>query len=152
MNQARDENLVPLDHHLDGFVRRYNELNKSNLSELSELYTPDVTFVDPIHEIKGLDALTEYFEHLYENMLECEFSVFERFHNGSDAAIYWQMKYSHKKINRGRLVKVEGHSHLKFIEGKVHYHRDYYDLGELLYEQLPLIGSVVKTIKSKASS
>lgn len=152
MNQAREKSVSPMDHHLDAFVRRYNQLNKNNLDELGELYQSDVTFIDPIHEIKGLDSLTEYFEHLYENMLECEFKVFERFHNDTHAAIYWQMQYSHKKINRGRLVKVEGHSQLKFNDGKVYYHRDYYDLGELLYEQLPLIGSVVKTIKSKAGS
>ena len=87
MNQARDNNLPLMEHHLDAFVRRYNQLTKDNLSELAELYTSDVTFVDPIHEIKGLDALTEYFEHLYENMLECQFRVFERFHDDTNAAI-----------------------------------------------------------------
>ena len=33
--------------------------------------------------------------------------------------------------------------------GKVCQHRDYFDLGAMLYEQLPLLGPVVRTIKMR---
>jgi len=37
-------------------------------------------------------------------------------------------------------------SHLKFADGKVISHRDYFDLGEMLYEHIPLLGGVIKSI------
>jgi hypothetical protein len=41
-------------------------------------------------------------------------------------------------------------SYLQFDKaGKVRYHRDYFDLGAMLYEHLPLLGSLVKTIKRR---
>ncbi|HGP4674712.1 TPA: nuclear transport factor 2 family protein, partial [Vibrio cholerae O1] len=38
---------------------------------------------------------------------------------------------------------------LHFAEGKVTYHRDYFDMGEMLYEQLPVLGQVIRAIKRR---
>lgn len=47
-------------------------------------------------------------------------------------------------------MTVEGATRLEFDEtGKVCLHRDYFDLGAMLYEQLPLLGAVVRTIKGR---
>ncbi|MBM3418431.1 MAG: transcriptional regulator [Bacteroidetes bacterium] len=29
------------------------------------------------------------------------------------------------------------------------YHRDYFDLGEMVYEQIPVFGKIIKTMKSR---
>lgn len=134
---------------LDNFIHIYNQLHSENLDALSQIYGEDITFVDPVHEIRGLGYLTNYFDHLYQNMNDCVFDVQERIQQGDKAAIYWTMSFSHKKIKNGKRVFVEGHSQLKQQGGLVVYHRDYYDLGEMLYENLPVVGSVVKMIKSK---
>ena len=43
---------------------------------------------------------------------------------------------------------MRGVSHLKFAaDGKVNYHRDYWDTGEELYMKLPLIGAVMRGLK-----
>lgn len=152
LNPTNLDQITNLDQALDKFVNLYNGLNKENLATLSEIYTDDVTFIDPLHELHGLDTLAEYFSHLYENLVECEFKITERFYTEDNAAIYWQMSYAHSKINSGRLIKVQGHSQLKFVDGKVKFHRDYFDLGAMLYENLPLIGAAIRLIKTKASS
>ena len=47
-------------------------------------------------------------------------------------------------------VRVEGATRLQFDAwGKVCLHRDYFDLGAMLYEQLPLLGPVVRVIKGR---
>jgi len=134
---------------LDNFCNLYQHLNKDNLAQLKEVYSDDVVFIDPIHEVKGLIALTAYFENLYENMEQCDFHIQHIIEQDAQACIVWQMIYSHKKINKGQPVSVNGCSHLQF-SNKIDNHRDYLDLGEMLYEHLPLIGPVISTIKKRA--
>jgi limonene-1,2-epoxide hydrolase len=45
-------------------------------------------------------------------------------------------------------LEVQGISHLKFLENQVIYHRDYFDLGEMVYEHVPVLGKIVRFIKN----
>ena len=49
------------------------------------------------------------------------------------------------------LVSVIGSSHIKGSQDKVTFHQDYIDLGAMLYEQLPIVGRLIKWIKTKAA-
>ena len=40
-------------------------------------------------------------------------------------------------------------SYLKTRNGKIYYHRDYFDMGAMVYEQLPLLGRIVRKIKQR---
>ncbi|MGL5410356.1 MAG: nuclear transport factor 2 family protein, partial [Shewanella sp.] len=53
---------------VDEFIRLYQALNKDNLPRLAEVYADNIVFVDPLHRIEGLQALTLYFGKLYENI------------------------------------------------------------------------------------
>jgi hypothetical protein len=43
---------------------------------------------------------------------------------------------------------VDGFSQISFEDNKVKHHRDYFDLGSMLYEQIPVLGLLIKKIKS----
>jgi len=135
---------------LERFCTLYQSLNKDNLAGLKEIYSDNVLFVDPMHQVHGIEALTAYFSHLYENMDYCHFHIDQVIAQEGQACIVWRMEYAHQKIKKGQRIVVEGASHLQFSE-KIDNHRDYLDLGQMLYEQLPLIGAVIKTIKKRAS-
>ncbi len=136
---------------LDNFVRVYQQLSKNNLELLGSIYHRDVIFVDPIHNIEGFNNLNLYFENLYQNLVSCEFIIEQVIRQDSQAAIYWKMIYQHPKLNSGRSVTIFGSSHIRGKEDKVIYHRDYLDLGAMLYEQLPVLGRLIRWIKSKAA-
>lgn len=136
---------------LDTFLRTYQQLGTNNLHLLNEIYAESVEFQDPMHFVSGLDNLQRYFHNLYSNLKECRFEITDVISNDGDAAIYWVMHYRHPKLNSGKTVTVEGHSRLKGYDGRVHYHRDYLDLGAMLYEQIPVIGAFVKQVKRRAS-
>jgi hypothetical protein len=59
------------------------------------------------------------------------------------------MFISHPRIRSGKIVRVEGSSFIKTHDGQVIYHREYYDLGSLVYENLPIFGSLTRFIKSR---
>lgn len=136
---------------VEDFVKIYQNLNSGNLNMLTQIYHQDVQFVDPLHQIHGLDDLTHYFEHMYENLISSEFALVNQIEQKQQAAIYWQMHLRHKKINSGNTITVEGHSLLRRQDNKVIYHRDYFDIGSMIYEHLPVLGGIIKLIKRKAS-
>ncbi|MBW6508769.1 MAG: hypothetical protein K0A94_04400, partial [Desulfuromonadales bacterium] len=62
----------------------------------------------------------------------------------------WVMHLRHPRLNRGAEVEVPGISYLHIAaDGRVDEHRDYFDLGALLYERLPLLGPLVRAVKRR---
>jgi hypothetical protein len=62
------------------------------------------------------------------------------------------MTYAHPRLQRGQELTLEGISQLRFADRRIIYQRDYYDLGAMLYEHLPLVGQVVRGIKRRLRS
>ena len=132
------------------FIVLYLQLDKHQLHRLPEIYADQVVFIDPAHRIEGLAALTRYFSSLYGRLKECRFEITSRQQQGNEAWLSWVMIFAHPRIAGGRPVRVEGATRLQFDAwGKICLHRDYFDLGAMLYEQLPLLGPVVRAIKGR---
>jgi hypothetical protein len=136
---------------LVNFIDNYSQLSIDNLDLLENIYHRNITFIDPLHKVQGFENLQKYFYGLYENLTSCRFNIDHTFENKNEAAIYWVMSYQHPKLNSGKMITVQGHSHIKGENEKVIYHRDYLDAGVMLYEQLPIIGKVIQWIKTRAT-
>lgn len=135
---------------LDDFRSLFNELDKGNLNKLADVYSEEIRFQDPLGKVQGLDELTRYFAGAYANVIACRFEFGQAVVQAEFAAVPWVMHLKHKRIRKGREVQVQGMSHLEIRDGKVCYHRDYFDAGEMLYENLPVIGGVIRWIKDQA--
>lgn len=133
---------------VDRFTETYQQLNAQSMGLLKDLYGPDVLFQDPFRRITGLPALTEYFAELYRHVKSVSFRFEETVVQGNSAMLVWTMALAHPRLNHGALITVPGASHIRF-QDKVTYHRDYFDGGAMLYEQLPVIGMIVRTIKER---
>lgn len=135
---------------MNDFLNLYRILNRENVRRISEIYTEDIHFIDPAHEIRGLDNLLGYFEHLYANVESIQFDFFDQVRDGENGYVRWLMKFNHPRLKSGEDIIVPGSTFLKFFtDGKVCYHRDYFDLGSMLYQHLPIIGFVVKSINRR---
>ena len=132
---------------LEHFARQFAGLNKDNLQRLGELYSDDVHFTDPLHDVHGLSDLRIYFAKLYANVSELSFDFrgFDQVREG-EGYLRWVMSYRHPRLDGGRLITVDGCSHLLWRD-KVYRHRDYFDAGALLYEHLPVLGRVIAWLK-----
>lgn len=135
---------------VDDFIQLYQALNKDNLHLLGRVYDDKIIFADPMHQIIGLPALTQYFAKLYKNIQHIQFDIKEVQQNNSQASLFWQMQYSHPKLNKGGTIFVDGMSQLRFNE-KIFFHRDYFDLGQMLYEHLPCMGGLIRLLKDRAA-
>lgn len=129
------------------FVEVYIQLTKHNLSDLEDLYHADVIFEDPAHKVIGWHNLHDYFTRLFQAVNECDFEVHDTLSDHNKAYIQWTMTFSHPRIAGGSPRIVQGCSRLEYKDDRVIYHRDYFDMGEMLYEGVPLLGSVIRRIK-----
>ncbi len=59
------------------------------------------------------------------------------------------MTYSHPKLRAGEKIQVMGNSLLRFDQNRVYFHRDYVDMGAMLYEHVPLLGAAIRYLKRR---
>ncbi|MFJ2982501.1 MULTISPECIES: nuclear transport factor 2 family protein [unclassified Pseudomonas] len=135
--------------YLQTFAKRFAQLDARTLDQLSDLYSDDVIFRDPLHQISGLTALRAYFAELYGNAQEVRYTF-----EGTDEVqpghgyIRWTLHFRHPRLNSGRLISLQGCSHVRWHE-RVYFHQDYFDAGALLYEHVPVLGSAVRWLKGR---
>lgn len=135
---------------LTQFKQLFNRLSSGNIHDIQDVYSDDVRFQDPFSKVEGIEDLTEYFSGAYDNVISCQFDFGDPVINGRDVCIPWVMRLRHKRIRNGHQVNVDGISQLVIHGGKVTSHRDYFDVGQLLYENLPFLGKAIRWIRSQA--
>lgn len=135
---------------IEDFVRFYNNLNADNLASLAQVYHPDVVFSDPVHRINGLPALHDYFAHAYARLTQSHFQSQHMAANGQTGFVSWQMRIRHPAIAQGNEILVDGCSELRWHDdGLIIAHRDYYDLTQMVYQHLPVIGWLTSKVKQQ---
>lgn len=136
------------------FKHAYASFDTATIAKLKQLYDPAITFIDPLHRVEGWTALERYFASSALNLDYCRFEFIDALVGDTSAFFKWHMHYSHRKIARGKPLRLVGASEIKFSE-RITYHEDFYDLGAMVYEHIPLIGLGVQKIKmcmARASS
>ncbi len=128
----------------------FNSFTGKNPEILGKYYAPDIVFKDPVVEIKGLKDLTTYYTHTYQNVISIHFDFLHFSILENECYARWIMTIAVKHLNNNKPYKVEGMCHLKVNQnGLVEYHRDYVDMGSMVYEKLPLLGTIIRFIKNK---
>ena len=128
----------------------FNTLNKDNYSQVvDDFYHEDLEFADPIEKIKGRDAMKQYYGNMYKNVKEIKFDFSEMVTQGDTVVGVWVMTLKTDGLNDGEPFQVEGNSVIRFKDGKAIYHRDYFDMGAFIYEKIPVVGWMVRKVKSK---
>ncbi len=130
----------------------YRHLDDGQLPQLSRIYHPDIVFIDPVGQHNGVDALEEYFRQLLKTVNYCRFDIPQILQNGNEATLLWRMNYAHPKLNKGQDLSLDGISHLRIDDDLIIYQHDYYDMGALLYEHVPLLGIAVRSLKARLKS
>jgi hypothetical protein len=129
----------------------FNKLDIEHLSVVDEFYDENAEFQDPVHFIKGVSAIKNYYQGLYKNVKSIRFEFKKASETENSVFLEWKMFLISPSINSGRELTLDGVSSITFnpATGKVSFHRDYFDMGEFVYEKVPILGTIVRCIKSK---
>jgi limonene-1,2-epoxide hydrolase len=133
---------------LENFCKFYQQLNSADLTGLNQIYNSDIEFIDPVHHIQGIAPLHQYFKNMMQDLIQSDFEIHQVTEQKQEAYIRWTMHFQHPRLNKSRTIHVDGMSHLKFDE-QVFFHRDYYDVGAMLYEHIPILGSIISGIRKR---
>jgi hypothetical protein len=137
---------------IDKFLDFYNQLSGGKMQLLQQIYHPDVEFIDPVQQIQGLAALTAYFNHAYARLQHCSFTGQERMEQQQQGFLSWQMQFSHPAIGRGNMIEVTGCSVLRWQDNLIIYHRDYYDLDQMVFQHIPVLGWLTAKVKQQMNT
>ena len=138
---------------LEQLIDFYQNLTPAGVSQFGEYYAVDAYFKDPFNEVCGVEAIQRIFVHLFSQVGEPRFLVTETLVDSKGAMLVWAFYYRVSLWGRGEAQVMHGVSHLRFTpEGKVSYHRDYWDTGEELYMKLPGLGSLIRCLRRKLAA
>lgn len=130
---------------LDRFKETFRDLTKADWSQLDKIYADNIIFKDPVHEIKGLVAVEDYFANICTDLLECRFEYLDQVASDNTAYLKWVMHFKHPRLGSD-IIDVRGVSHIRWNQ-KIEYQEDFYDMGAMLYERLPVVGGVTRWLK-----
>ena len=129
-------------------MQLFNTTPVYDIDNLSSVYSESAVFEDPVIRIKGLGNISKYLKRIYSGVIDCRFNYDEPIVGKQQAAISWLMTLRHNTLGKGKPINVRGCSIISYDE-KIYYHRDYYDVGEMLYEHLPVLGRSLKFVKKR---
>lgn len=134
--------------HLQSLRRFFEGLKPDDVAQMGRHYGEHAYFRDPFNEVRGLPAVQRVFVHMFDSLDDPRFVVRDAFAEGDQAFLTWDFVFRTKGSRQER--RIHGSSHLRFApDGKVIYHRDYWDAAEELWETLPLLGGLLRLLKRR---
>ncbi len=136
---------------IEKFKALYTTFDTSTIHKLPDLYSQQITFKDPIHQLEGLASLKNYFSNFCESEMQCNFIFTNHIVGEGQAFFQWIMYYSHPRLRGGEKLTLHGGTLIKF-NSSIYYHEDFYDMGAMVYQHIPVVGWIVKKINERLVS
>jgi hypothetical protein len=150
--QSKDEWLKLAQQDKVAFTQTFfNALNGKSMDLVDIFYHPQAHFTDPIGEHTGVADIKKYYQGIYGPVTDIRFEFKTPLVAGQELAQEWSMFFKSSKLNGGKEIVVHGLSKIKF-DSETHQaieHRDYFDVGEMVYEHVTVLGMIVRWIKGK---
>jgi steroid delta-isomerase len=129
-------------------VTFFERIAPTDVARIGEIYAVEAYFRDPFNEVRGVEAIARVYARMFEQLDDCRFVIAESLAEGRSALLVWDFTFRIRRWRPHMVQTIHGATHLKFaLDGKVAYHRDYWDAAEELYAKLPLIGPVLRRLR-----
>ena len=113
-----------------------------------DVYAQGAYFQDGFRQVRGNVNIEAYFLSTTGAFQECTFDIVDVAHHEGNYYFRWTMNLTLKRDPENPLVQ-PGMSHIRFdTEGRVVFHKDYWETAAL-YERLPVLGSIIRWVKKQ---
>lgn len=135
---------------LAGLKAFWEGLTPERLAGIDAVYAPEAYFRDPFNEVRGTAELRRIFGHMYETLEEPRFAIVETILEGDRAVLIWDFDFRVRAWQPGVTRRIHGLSVVRFgPDGRVTWHRDYWDAAGELYAKLPVVGPLMRFLARK---
>jgi steroid delta-isomerase len=129
-------------------VAFFERIAPADVARIGEIYAADAYFRDPFNEVQGVEAIARVYARMFEQLEVCRFVIAGTLAEGDGALLVWDFTFRIRRWRPRTTRTIHGATHVKFApDGRIAYHRDYWDAAEELYSKLPLIGSVLRLLR-----
>jgi steroid Delta-isomerase len=136
---------------LKKLINYFQTLTPASVVRMDEVYMPDAHFRDPFNEVRDIESLKRIFNEMFVRLHDPHFVIIETIAEENGAVLIWDFTFRMKSLQPAMPRRIHGLSHVRFAaDGRVNYHRDYWDAAGELYERLPIVGSLMRWLKSRA--
>lgn len=127
----------------------FSALNKNTLPLIGSFYDERVEFSDPLGRGSGRAHLHRHYTRFFKYISRIRYEFGRITADGKQVSVQWTAFFQHSKLNRGREISLRGSTWLEYggAEDKVIRFNEYFDVGELAYENLPILGFIVHAVK-----
>ena len=133
---------------LDAIVGWFESISPSNVGDTPRYYAPQALFRDPFNEVRGPAAIERIYRHMFAQVDDPRFTVTHRWQSAQGAMLLSELRCRAKR--GGTEFRIRCATHLEFdAQGRITLHRDYWDPAEDLYEKVPVLGSLMRFIRSR---
>jgi limonene-1,2-epoxide hydrolase len=134
---------------VERFVALFQDFDASTIGERARMvYSEDAYFNDGFVEVRGIGAIAAYLERSAEVAGEVAIEVHDVAYGGAEIYVRWDMRFTNRKGSKQ--VTAPGVSHLRVdSDGQVVFHRDYWDSSGALAEFVPLMQSILRSVRSR---
>ncbi|MEO6287479.1 MAG: nuclear transport factor 2 family protein [Dyadobacter sp.] len=129
---------------IEKFKKHFECLQPVDISHLEDFYAHSIEFKDPVRTLRGIEEVSKYNRKFNANLTRGSYKFTHQSILHDKAYLSWELELEFR-IPR-RAISVSGITVLHCIE-KIVSHRNYYDAGELYYENLPIVGPLIRQIK-----
>lgn len=142
---------------VDELVLAFEHLQVSDIARMGDWYVDDAHFKDPLKNVQGLTDIQAIFQHMFESLIQPRFVVTSRLVQGNQCFLVWDFLFRFKTIRPDIEQCIHGGSHQVFAlnpdgQWRIQSHRDYWDAAEELYEKLPLLGGLMRWLKTRINN
>ena len=128
----------------------FEKISPAELARLNAIYDEEAYFQDPFNAVTGVTAIRAVYARMFDALDDVRFAILDVVADGSGAMLTWDMTYRVKRWRPHETQRIHGASHLRFApDGRIAYHRDYWDAANELYAKLPVIGALMRYLKRR---
>ena len=137
--------------HTAQVIAFFETLRPEMLARLDAVYADDARFIDPFNDVSGLAGVRRVFEHMFETLDAPRFEIVSTLTEGEQCFLLWNFRFRRK--GRPTTSLIHGSTHVRFAaDGRIAWHRDYWDPARELYETVPLLGALMRWLRSRLSA
>ena len=131
-----------------GLLSFYRDLSPATVPQLRALARPDMRFRDPFNDLVGIDPVLVLFAKMFEDLDSIAWDVTGWALDGHKLYLAWHFRAEIR--GRGMRLDFPGMSEVLFdANGLVASHVDHWDAGRYFYEQLPLLGRLLRWLRRR---
>jgi hypothetical protein len=117
---------------------------------VASVYAPNAILYDTLVLHEGIGQIRPYFIKTAERAKGVRVEVLDILRSGNDFYLKWRMDIDWSAFKKGKTTRSFGMSHLRFnASGQVILHYDFWDAANGFFEHIPVVGHMIRWIKSK---